>query len=146
MNIKKVTLVALLLFSFSVMGIAEKNSESKSTYNWEPLIAALMQVESNGNSKAKNGNQIGALQITPILVKECNQILQKRGSSKRFTLQDRLSVEKSKEMFVVFQSYHNPSNDLEYAIRSWNGGPRFSRRATQNYFNKVMRYYKKTDA
>lgn len=143
---KKLIIVALLFFSFSAWSIARKGVDEKASYNWDPLIEALMQVESNGNPKAKNGNQIGALQITPILVKECNMILKKRGSSKRFTLEDRLSIEKSKEMFAIFQSYHNPNNDLEFAIRSWNGGPRFSKRATQNYYNKVMRYYKKTDA
>ena len=145
MMFKKLFLSSVLIFSFSALGIAENNAE-KNRHNWEPLLSALMHVESNGNAKAKNGNQIGALQITPILVKECNLILKKRNSTKRYTLQDRYSIEKSKEMFCIYQSYHNPHNDLEFAIRSWNGGPKFSKRATQNYYNKVMSYYKKMDA
>ncbi len=82
------------------------------------------------------------MQITPILVKECNQILRRRGSSKRYTLRDRFSVEKSKEMFLLIQSHFNPSNNVEQAIRAWNGGPRYSVRRTQRYYNKVMRRMK----
>lgn len=82
------------------------------------------------------------MQITPILVKECNQILRRRGSSKRYTLSDRFSVEKSKEMFLLIQSHFNPSNNVEQAIRAWNGGPRYSVRRTQRYYDKVMRRMK----
>ena len=82
------------------------------------------------------------MQITPILVKECNQILKNRGSHLRYTLADRLSTGKSKEMFLLIQSHHNPTNDIEKAIRSWNGGPRYSVRATNAYYRKVMRRMK----
>ena len=143
--IKKVLLAGLIAFCTSAVCTAESPSDN-SNYDWEPLMAAVIKVESNGNAKAKHGNQVGAMQITPILVKECNQILQRRGCSKRYTLTDRYSVEKSKEMFEIYQSYHNPENDVEFAIRSWNGGPRFSKRATQRYYRKVMQHYKKTDA
>ena len=78
------------------------------------------------------------MQIRPILVKECNNILKARNSKKRYTLADRFSVKKSIEMFLLIQSHHNPTNNLEQAIRSWNGGPNYSRRATQSYFEKVM--------
>ena len=144
--IKKVLLAGLIAFSAVSSMMAEDNKSVSSNYNWEPLMAAVIKVESNGNANARHGNSAGVLQITPVLVKECNQILQKRGCSKRFTLNDRYSVEKSKEMFEIFQSYHNPQNDVEFAIRSWNGGPRFSKRATQRYYRKVMQHYKKTDA
>ena len=82
------------------------------------------------------------MQITPILVKECNQILKRKKSKKRFTLRDRFSVAKSKEMFLLIQSYFNPDNNIEKAIRSWNGGMNYSVKRTQRYFDKVMKAMK----
>ncbi len=100
---------------------------------------AIIEVESGGNAKAKSGNQVGAMQITPICVQDCNDILKTRKSNKRYSLADRWSVTKSKEMFVLIQSKHNPKNDVEKAIRAWNGGPRYSVRGTQRYYEKVMK-------
>ena len=40
-------------------------------------MEAIIQVESGGNAKAISGNSVGAMQITPILVKDCNAILKK---------------------------------------------------------------------
>ena len=99
---------------------------------------AIIQVESEGNPNAVSGNSVGAMQITPILVKDCNEILKKQKSKKRFTMADRYSVAKSKEMFLLIQSHYNPENSIEKAIRSWNGGVRYSVRATNKYFQKVM--------
>ena len=107
-------------------------------FDWNPVMDAIIQVESEGNPKAVSGNSVGVMQITPILVEECNNILKKQKSKKRFTLADRYSVEKSKEMFLLIQSFHNPTNSIEKAIRSWNGGIRYSVRATNRYYKKVM--------
>ena len=120
----------------------EKNEAASATFNWNPVMEAIIQVESKGNPRAVSGNSCGAMQITPIMVAECNNILKKRKSKKRFTLADRFNVAKSKEMFVLFQSFHNPKNNVEQAIRSWNGGMRYTVRGTQRYFNKVMKYLK----
>lgn len=108
-------------------------------FDWEPVIKAIVQVESEGNTRAVKGNSCGAMQITPILVAECNDILKKRKSKKRYTLRDRFSLEKSKEMFLLMQSHFNPLNDIEKAIRSWNGGNKYSVKRTQRYFEKVMK-------
>ena len=99
-------------------------------------------MESKGNPRAVSGNSCGAMQITPIMDAECNNILKKRKSKKRFTLADRFNVAKSKEMFILFQSFHNPKSNVEQAIRSWIGGMRYTVRGTQRYFNKVMKYLK----
>ena len=107
-------------------------------FNWNPVMDAIIQVESEGNPKAVSGNSVGVMQITPILVEDCNNILQKQKSKKRFTLADRYSVEKSKEMFLLIQKYYNPTNSVEKAIRSWNGGVHYSVRATNRYYKKVM--------
>ncbi len=118
----------------------ETETASTENFDWEPVMQAIIQVESEGNAKAVKGNSCGAMQITPILVAECNQILKKRNSKKRFTLRDRFSLAKSKEMFELIQSYFNPLNDIERAIRSWNGGNKYSVKRTQRYFEKVMKH------
>ena len=121
---------------------ASNHSTENSTFNWGPVMAAIIQVESGGNPNAVSGNSVGAMQITPILVAECNNILKTRKSKKRYKLADRLSIQKSKEMFLLIQSKYNPLNSIEHAIRSWNGGMHYSKKKTQHYFNKVMNFLK----
>ena len=118
---------------------AESGAAQTENFDWEPVIKAIVQVESEGNTRAVKGNSCGAMQITPILVAECNNILKKRKSKKRYTLRDRFSLEKSKEMFLLMQSHFNPLNDIEKAIRSWNGGNKYSVKRTQRFFEKVMK-------
>lgn len=118
---------------------ADSEAVKTETFDWEPVMKAIVQVESEGNTRAVKGNSCGAMQITPILVAECNNILKKRNSKKRYTLRDRFSLEKSKEMFLLMQSQFNPLNDIEKAIRSWNGGNKYSVKRTQRYFEKVMK-------
>ena len=113
-------------------------SENASSFNWNPVMDAIIQVESEGNPNAVSGNSVGVMQITPILVKDCNEILKKQKSKKRFTMADRYNVGKSKEMFLVIQKYYNPENNIEKAIRLWNGGIKYSIRATNRYYRKVM--------
>ena len=100
--------------------VARENNNKK--FNWGPLMDAITQVESEGNSRAVSGTQCGAMQITPILVEDCNAILKRRGEKKRFTLNDRFSVKKS--------------------IRIWNGGVNYTNKGTQRYYKKVMALYK----
>ena len=109
-------------------------------YDWTPVIDAIIQVESKGNPNARSGIYCGVLQISPVLVQECNNILKRRGSAKRFTLNDRFNVKKSKEMFVIIQSYYNPKHNVERAIRMWQGGCNFNVRSTQRYYERVMSY------
>ena len=108
-------------------------------FYWEPVMDAIIQIESKGNAAAVNGPYVGVLQISPVLVKECNNILKNSGSKKRYSLSDRYSATKSKEMFVIIQSFHNPLNNIEKAIRLWSGGIRYSVSKTQAYLRKVMR-------
>ena len=111
---------------------------SSAPYDWSAVMEAIIKVESGGNPKAVSGNSVGAMQITPILVRECNNILEKQKSKKRYTLADRYSVDKSKEMFLLIQKYFNPENSVEKAIRSWNGGVKYSVKATNKYYRKVL--------
>ena len=131
----KKLLLVLVLFTCS---IAASYSQ---TYNWTKVINAIAIVESNNNPRAMGGGgSVGLLQITPILVRDCNKILAKQNSTKRYTLADRYNPEKSKEMFVIIQEYYNPSHNVEKAIRLWNGGPNYSVRGTQRYYNKVRKH------
>ena len=121
---------------------ATGGNESSEQFDWSAVMEAIILVESEGNPRAVSGNSVGAMQITPILVRECNNILKARKSDKRFTLADRYDVAKSKEMFLLIQSHHNPQNNVEKAIRSWNGGMHYSVKATNRYYAKVMRRMK----
>ena len=133
------SLVALFMVSLSASaGDSIWSMSKRSSFDWNPVMDAIIQVESEGNPRAVSGNSVGVMQITPVLVKECNNILQKQKSNKRYTLDDRYSVEKSKEMFLLIQKYFNPENNVEKAIRSWNGGMKYSIRATNKYYKKVL--------
>lgn len=121
----------------------ENSTVSTANFDWEPVMKAIIQVESEGNTKAVRGKSCGAMQITPILVAECNNILKGRNSKTRYTLRDRFNLEKSKEMFLLMQSEFNPGNNVEKAIRAWNGGNNYNKKRTQRYFEKVMKELKK---
>lgn len=137
---KKTCLVCMLMMLVPMNASAGTKGKQGSRFDWNPVIDAIIEVESEGKADAvdKSGKSCGIMQITPILVKECNRILELKKSSKRYTLNDRFSVSKSKEMFLLFQSFYNPNNSVEQAIRSWNGGMHYTKRGTQRYFEKVM--------
>ena len=138
---KKVS-VSLMALTFTLIASAGggnvKSSTKTSGVDWNPVMDAIIQVESEGDPKAVSGNSVGAMQITPILVKDCNDILKKQKSKKRYTMADRYSVAKSKEMFLIIQKYYNPENNIEKAIRLWNGGVKYTKRATNRYYKKVL--------
>lgn len=140
---RSVLLILTMLFVGTFSAFAGNNQDSdtvdssQSVY-WENVMNAIIQVESNGNSKAKHGSSVGAMQITPLLVAECNNILRGRRCKKRYKLSDRLSVKESKEMFLLIQSKYNPLRNIEQAIRSWNGGIHYSVQRTQCYLERVL--------
>lgn len=147
-NMKRITmvLVSMLMLTLEIHAASAATSgnvSSTSEMDWTPVMDAIIQVESKGDPKAKSGNSVGVMQITPILVAECNNILKRKKSKKRYTLADRYNVAKSKEMFLLIQSVYNPLNSIERAIRSWNGGNHYSKKRTQRYFEKVMKLLKK---
>ena len=118
-------------------------AQEKGKYDWTPVIDAIIQVESKGNAKAVSKDCAGVLQIRPVLVEDVNEYLKMKGKSKRFKLSDRFSPEKSKEMFVLYQKRYNPTNNVEKAIRLWNGGCGYSVEKTNGYLKKVMSHYRK---
>jgi hypothetical protein len=138
-KIVSVSLLALMLVSTNAFATGKATKSNKTAgVNWNPVMDAIIQVESEGNPNAVSGNSVGAMQITPILVKDCNDILKKQKSKKRYTMADRYSVAKSKEMFLLIQKYYNPENSIEKAIRTWNGGVHYKIKSTNRYYKKVM--------
>ena len=127
---------AVIAFLF----VTNSSSAQTSSYDWSSVVDAIMMVESRGNVNARNGIYCGPLQISPGLVTEVNNILKRRNNTKRYTLNDRFNFQKSKEMFEIIQSYYNPKNNVERAIRMWQGGINYKVSRTQRYFEKVMSY------
>lgn len=127
------SVLSLVVFLFTTV-----STSANEVFDWEPVMDAIIQVESEGNPKAVNGLSCGAMQINPILVKDCNNILKARNSKKRYTLKDRFSVKKSKEMFLLIQSHYNKDNNVEKAIRAWNGGVNYRMKSTNGYYRKVL--------
>lgn len=120
------------------------NAQTTGTYDWTNVMNAIIQVESKGNPNAhnKNGDCAGILQITKILVREVNQILEQRNSTKRYTYQDRYDAEKSKEMFILLQEHFNKEHNVEKAIKCWNSGFYGNwKNKSGGYYKKVMKYY-----
>jgi len=117
------------------------NAQTKKPYDWTKIMNAIIQVESKGNTNTRSKDCVGILQIRPILVKDVNEYLEMKRSIKRFEMNDRLNAKKSKEMFILYQERYNPKNNIEKAIRLWNGGCGYSKAKTENYYHKVMKYY-----
>ena len=138
MRIIKQTILVCAMLMTSLAVNAQKKSES---YDWNKVINAIAMVESKGNASAKSKDCVGLLQIRPVLVNDCNEYLKLKKSNKRYTLKDRLNPKKSKEMFILYQKRYNPTNNIEKAIRLWNGGCGYSKAKTENYYRKVMKYY-----
>ena len=137
---KKIKFILLIIcLCSSLKGIA--NNVPHDYEYWKQLIHAISYVESRHNPKARNGAYVGCLQIGPGMVRECNNILKRQNSSVTYSLNDRYDTQKSHEMFVIFQNSYNPSGDIEKAIRMWNGGPGYTVRSTNHYYNAVMDAY-----
>lgn len=98
-------------------------------YDWEIFTQALIWVESRGDSKAVGSkDDVGVLQITPIIVEDVNRIME----FDAFNLEDRLDSLKSVEMFNIIQDHYNPQRDYHLALKIWNG------KAPLSYHRKVM--------
>ena len=126
----------------SILVLTASAQTKNVSYNWNKVINAISKVESKENPSAASKDCVGILQIRPILVADVNEYLKTKGSNKRFKLSDRLNVEKSKEMFVIYQKRYNPKNNIEKAIRLWNGGCGYSKAKTENYYRKTLKYLK----
>jgi len=78
---------------------------------------------------------VGYLQMSRILVREVNNILEEQGSDVRFTYDDRHDWQCNLTMFSIIMEKHNPTLDIDKAIDIWN------RRCHHVYRNQVKIYY-----
>lgn len=96
---------------------------------WNKFIKALIIIESGGKHDAVGTkDDVGVLQITPILVDDANRII----GYDKYTYEDRYDSVMSVEMFNVIQSYYNPTRDIHLALKIWNS------KAPLSYHRKVM--------
>ena len=142
---KFVLVVLLMCLPFAVYAAGDEPT-TNGTFDWEPVMNAIIQVESGGNPNAVSGNSCGAMQITPICVAQCNIILKARKSKKRYSLKDRFNIAKSKEMFLLLQSYYNLENNIEKAIRSWNGGMNIQSAERRSIITRLCRISDESNA
>ena len=112
---------------------------------WGAVIEAIAKVESEGipSKVSRNGLYVGYLQISEILVRECNRIV----GYKKYTYADRYDKQKSINMFIDYQEHYNPDGNMERAIRLWNSGDlncMNRKMRTEGYYKRVMSRYTET--
>ena len=81
-------------------------------------------------------NAVGVLQIRPIMVRACNEIV---GYQKYF-LSDRKDSIKSVEMFFTFMDKLNPKYEFKKGAYLWNGGEGYEKQPLK-YCLDVVRYW-----
>lgn len=118
-------------------GIIEVVKVEEQKVDWDKLIEAIIWRESRGNDNAINNktNAAGCMQITPIYLKQCNNIV----GHKKYKLSDRYNRRKSIEMFNIYQEHFNPNKDFHLAIKLHN--PRASygyHKDIENKYNELI--------
>lgn len=101
----------------------------------DDVLEAIIEVESSYRDGASgdSGRAVGILQIWKITVRDCNRIIGKQ----KYKYEDRLSREKSIEMFYIYQRHYNPTGDLEKGCKLWNSGPDCN--GGEKYYKKVLK-------
>ena len=135
-------LLVLALMAISMNAVAQTVPQVDLQKKWGAVINAIAMVESQGHPKAvsKNGLYVGYLQISEILVRECNRI----AGYKKYTYADRYDKQKSINMFIDYQEFHNKTGNMEKAIRLWNSGDvncMMRKARTEGYYKEVMSKY-----
>ncbi len=132
----------LVFFVMTFVSLLASAQEVDLEKKWGAVVKAIAQVESEErpDQVSSNGLYVGYLQISKILVRQCNQIL----GTQAYTYNDRYDKQKSIEMFIVFQEHFNKEGNMEKAIRLWCSGDlkcMNRKRATNGYYRRVMRKY-----
>lgn len=127
----------ILLIILFITNSSIKGQTTEKQTDWSNVISAIAYTESryNPNAVSKTGNHVGYLQISKIMIRDCNRIV----GYNKYTYQDRYSIEKSVEIFHLIQKYYNPTSNVEKAIRMWNGGTGYTIKGTEAYYQKVKR-------
>ena len=108
-------LLICILLSLSIVGASEVPKDR--------LLGAVIFVESRYTAGIikKDESAVGILQIRPIMIEDVNRICRLLHVPRRYYLKDRLSVEKSIEIWYIVQQWYNPQYDLTLACIVWNG-------------------------
>jgi hypothetical protein len=104
-------------------------------------VAAKIFIESSGNPLARNGLQAGILQITPIMIRECNKIISQQGGTHKYCLEDRYDARKSIQIYRTVMERHNPGFDLLEASYIWNGGHRIALTSDSSKIGRLRAYH-----
>lgn len=84
------------------------------------IIEALCVVESGGNPAAINGQCVGILQITPVLIEDLNRL----AGREKWRLEDRLNQAKSKVMAMDYLLHYGSGNmTIAGLAMPWKKGP-----------------------
>jgi hypothetical protein len=134
---RKILLSICIAFSIGASA-ATAELENK----WEAVIKAISYVESASTANAVSpcGRYVGYLQISKILVRQCNII----AGYEKYTYNDRYNIEKSIDMFIEYQERYNPEGNIEKAIRLWNSGDlkcMQNKSKTERYYQRVIKRY-----
>lgn len=100
------------------------------------LWPAICAVESSNNANATTCSAVGIAQITPICIREANRIV----GCDRYSLEDRLSPERSEEIFEVTLSRHLPTTSptLRDGALVWRCGADRQGRGGARYWKKIQ--------
>lgn len=125
-----------LLFTLLMLGLNVYAPENRGLYVlrayavniYEPLIRAVVMVESNGDLWALNVKEqaTGAFQIRPVRLAHFNKL-----TGKRYVMPDMFNYTKAREVFLYFAVWYD--RDFEVIARNWNG----SGSMTDDYWNRV---------
>lgn len=143
---RKILLLIIVLLLSNVADSMKYNSNtiksidtiSVTIDSWDLLIYKIMKHETANFTKftGDNGKAVGYMHMWKSYVDDINQIQ----DSVTFTYEDRMDSIKCIKMFNIYQTYWNPSKDIETALAIHNGGPkcRFisNRKIVENYLNK----------
>jgi hypothetical protein len=97
---------------------------------YDPLIKAVVTVESNGNNSAYNAFEgaVGAFQIRPCRIEHYNRL-----TGLNYALSDMYDYEKAKQVFLYFCK----GRSYEAIARGWAGGDNGTKKATEKYWKRV---------
>lgn len=113
-RILAMTVLSFVPLLVSNVKVLPTTKEDRDKVVWERLVHAICIVESGCDDKAKNkvSSASGRFQMLKVYVDEVNRIKGKR----LYSYKDRFDPVKSREMFEIYQSHHNPTKDIDKAI------------------------------
>lgn len=97
---------------------------------YDPLIKAIVKVESNGNQYAFNAleNAVGAFQVRECRLKDYNRL-----NGLKMRLSDMYDYEKAKQVFLYFTK----GRSYEVIARAWCSGENGTKKASDSYYDKI---------